>query len=225
MTKESQNKEWKESWRDEYLKWICGFANAEGGKLTIGRNDKNQIIGVRNAKELLEVLPNKVRDLLGIMVDVNLFKSAGKEYLEIVVPAYPNPISYKGDYYYRSGSTNQALKGAALDRFILRKQGKQWDGVLEPSFKQKNCSAGALKLFKQKAKQSGRMDPAILKDSREVLLDNLELVESHGLKRAACLLEPRLIARGLEYEAFFGQTPLKAIQPTFGQCFFQGRLC
>ena len=188
MTKESQNKEWKESWRDEYLKWICGFANAEGGNLTIGRNDKNQIVGVKNAKELLEVLPNKVRDLLGIMVDVNLRKSAGKEYLEIVVPAYPNPISYKGDYYYRSGSTNQALKGAALDRFILRKQGKQWDGVLEPSFKQKNCSASALKLFKQKAKQSGRMDPAILKDSREVLLDNLELVESHGLKRAACLL-------------------------------------
>jgi hypothetical protein len=23
--------EWKESWRDEYLKWLCGFANADGG--------------------------------------------------------------------------------------------------------------------------------------------------------------------------------------------------
>ena len=28
---ESQNIEWKESWRDEYLKWVCGFANAQGG--------------------------------------------------------------------------------------------------------------------------------------------------------------------------------------------------
>lgn len=28
---ESQNIEWKESWRDEYLKWICGFANAQDG--------------------------------------------------------------------------------------------------------------------------------------------------------------------------------------------------
>ena len=27
---ESQNIEYKESWRDEYLKWICGFANAQG---------------------------------------------------------------------------------------------------------------------------------------------------------------------------------------------------
>ena len=27
--KESQHTEWKESWRDEYLRWVCGFANAE----------------------------------------------------------------------------------------------------------------------------------------------------------------------------------------------------
>jgi len=26
---EQQNIEWKTSWRDEYLKWICGFANAQ----------------------------------------------------------------------------------------------------------------------------------------------------------------------------------------------------
>ena len=29
--KENQNTEWKESWRDDYLRWVCGFANAEGG--------------------------------------------------------------------------------------------------------------------------------------------------------------------------------------------------
>ena len=28
-----QNIEYKVSWRDEYLKWLCGFANAQGGKL------------------------------------------------------------------------------------------------------------------------------------------------------------------------------------------------
>ena len=25
---ENQNIEWKENWQDEYIKWICGFANA-----------------------------------------------------------------------------------------------------------------------------------------------------------------------------------------------------
>jgi len=29
---EDQNIEFKESWRDEYLKWICGFANSSGGR-------------------------------------------------------------------------------------------------------------------------------------------------------------------------------------------------
>ena len=37
---ENQNIEWKETWKDEYLKWICGFANANGGKIIIGKNNK-----------------------------------------------------------------------------------------------------------------------------------------------------------------------------------------
>ena len=60
--KESQTTEWKESWLDEYLKWLCGFANAEGGVLVVGRNDKGVPVGVANAKKLLEDLPNKIRD-------------------------------------------------------------------------------------------------------------------------------------------------------------------
>ena len=42
MNNENQNIEWKESWRDEYLKWICGMANAQGGKLYIGINDEKK---------------------------------------------------------------------------------------------------------------------------------------------------------------------------------------
>ena len=37
MSKENQNIEWKESWREEYFKWVCGFANAQGGRLFIGK--------------------------------------------------------------------------------------------------------------------------------------------------------------------------------------------
>jgi len=34
--KEEQNVEFKEHWRYEYIKWMCGFANAQGRKLIIG---------------------------------------------------------------------------------------------------------------------------------------------------------------------------------------------
>ena len=112
--KESQNVEWKESWRDEYLKWICGFANAQGGVLEIGRNDRGEVVGVRDVLRLLEEIPNKAQSSLGVMVDVNLKEESGREYLQVVVEPYPNPISYKGEFHYRTGSTRQVLRGAAL---------------------------------------------------------------------------------------------------------------
>lgn len=61
--KETQNNEWKQSWHDDYLKCICGFANAQGGTLYIGKDDIGNVIHVPNARKLLEDIPNKVRDL------------------------------------------------------------------------------------------------------------------------------------------------------------------
>lgn len=186
--KENQHIEWKESWRDEYLKWICGFANADGGVLDIGRNDKGVVVGLPQAQKMMEDIPNKIRDVLGIMAEVNLREDAGKEYIEIRVEPYPSPISYKGEYHYRSGSTKQELKGTALEHFLLKKRGRHWDDAPEPSFTARSCSPEAMRLFKQRAKESGRMNKFVLRDGREVLLGNLELREKHGLKRAACLL-------------------------------------
>ena len=34
---ESQNIEWKQSWHDDYLKWICGFANAVSDRIILGK--------------------------------------------------------------------------------------------------------------------------------------------------------------------------------------------
>lgn len=186
--KEQQNLEWKASWRDDYLRWICGFANAEGGVLVIGRNDRGQAVGVANAARLLEEIPNKVRDVLGIMVAVNQVSEDSKELVEIHVDPYPSPISYKGEYHYRSGSTKQELKGAALSRFLLRKQGLHWDGVPTPRLTLSDCNPAALKWFRERAAKSGRVDEQVLADSDAALLASLQLEDGEHLKRAAALL-------------------------------------
>ena len=89
---ESQNVEYKESWRDEYLKWICGFANAQGGRIYIGIRDDGSVNGVPDAARLLEDIPNKIRNSMGILADVNLLNREGKNVVEIIVPpvAYPS---------------------------------------------------------------------------------------------------------------------------------------
>ncbi len=129
---EMQNIEWKAKWKDDYLEWICGFANAQGGKIYIGCNDDGEVVGLSNSRKLLEDIPNKIRNAMSIVVDVSLLMQDGKEYIEIVVPQYPVAISCKGAYYYRSGSTMQTLSGPELESFILRKRGASWDNMSLP---------------------------------------------------------------------------------------------
>jgi len=49
---ENQNIEWKLSWRNEYLKWVCGFANASGGTIFIGKNDEGITLNKRQTEAL-----------------------------------------------------------------------------------------------------------------------------------------------------------------------------
>lgn len=126
---ERHNIEYKISWRDEYLKWICGFANAKGGKIFIGIDDRGYIKGIDNYKRLMDDIPNKSINYLGLVVDVNLHEDNNAYYIEIDVPVSSVPISYHGAYYYRSGSTKQELKGSSLQEFLLKKIGKSWDDL------------------------------------------------------------------------------------------------
>lgn len=190
MNNESQNIEWKESWQNDYFKWICGFANAQGGTLFIGIDDKGNTKHLDNAKKLLEDLPNQVRDLLGLMVDVNLHTLNGDDYLEIVVEPYPFPVSLRGKYYYRSGSTLQELRGAALTKFLLQRQGKKWDGVPIPNVTADDLKNDTFDFFRKKATKSKRLEPEDLEGTNQELLESLQLYleEEKLLKRATILL-------------------------------------
>ena len=126
---------------------------------------------------------------MGILVDVNLKTKTKKQYLEIIVEPYPYPISYKGQYHYRSGSTKQEMKGAALDKFILQKQGKHWDAVPQPNLAAKDLAKTAIDNFKRKAADTKRVSPEVLKEKTPQLLEKLHLkADATYLKRATALL-------------------------------------
>jgi ATP-dependent DNA helicase RecG len=206
---ETQNKEYKSVWRDEYLKWICGFANANGGILYIGKDDQGNNIGIRDTKRLLEDIPNKIISVLGIVADVNLHQTEQGDYLEIIVEPHPNPVSYKGEYHYRSGTTKQELKGAALDKFLLQKQGLRWDGVLVPNVSIMDLKRETFDFFRQRGIRSQRIDEMSFKDTNEQLLENLKLIEGNLLKRAALLLfhrDPEKFVTGAYIKIGFFET-------------------
>ncbi len=173
---ESQNIEWKESWRDEYLKWICGFANAQGGKIYIGTRDDGSIVGVDNSKKLLEDIPNKIQNKLGIVADVNLLTENGLDYIEIVVNPWAFPVNYDGEYHYRSGSTKQLLRGNSLTNFLMAKTGIKWDAAPISNISIEDLDKESFDIFKREALRSGRMTKEDLDISNTELLEKLDLL-------------------------------------------------
>ncbi len=79
--RENQDVEFKQSWRDEYLKWICAFANTEGGILYIGVNDIGEVCGVADSHRLSKDIPNKIKHTMGLVCDIKLLNEGNKDYL------------------------------------------------------------------------------------------------------------------------------------------------
>ena len=185
---ESQNIEWKQSWHDDYLKWICGFANAIGGTIYIGKNDAGEIVHLDNYAKLLEDLPNKIRNTMGIICDVQLLDALGKKYIQIKVNPYTVPVSLRGRYYYRSGSTKLELTGVELNEFLLKKAGKTWDDVIEESADFSDIETKSVEAFKKEAFTSGRLPQDIVELPLKETLEKLRLATGDKLKRAALIL-------------------------------------
>jgi ATP-dependent DNA helicase RecG len=184
---ENQNIEFKSTWDDEYLKWICGFANSQGGKLFVGVDDSGNVIGIKDARKLAELLPNKIKNTLGILVDLSVHIDNELEYIEIITKPYSVAISLRGRYYYRSGSSNHELISNALTEFLLKKSGRSWDDVVEERATFEDIDPRSVDQFLHDAKKAGRL--ALTEDfDIPVLFEKLRLTENNNLKRAAIVL-------------------------------------
>ncbi|MCR6637857.1 MAG: putative DNA binding domain-containing protein [Sporocytophaga sp.] len=197
---EQQNIEYKQSWHDDYLKWICGFANAQGGVIFIGKDDTGKVVGIDDYKKLMDDIPNKIKNSMGISSEINLHEEKGKYFIEIKTHPYSVPISVRGRYYYRSGSTKQELTGASLNEFLLKKSGKTWDDVIEQRASFGDINEKTVDTFLKASEKAGRLpenDGLTLPE----LFDKLRLSENGQLKRAAIIL--------------FGKEPAKFYPNTF----------
>ena len=188
--RECQNIEYKTSWHDKYLEWICGFANAQGAVMYFGVNDEHEVVGLEHVDKLMEDIPNKIINAMGLVPDVNLHEQDGLEYIELVIEPANVPISFKGKYYYRSGSTMQELTGTALTDFLMRKLNVTWDAATEPAAKVEDIDPEAIRYFLNAAIREGRISESARDESVEQLLRKLHLIneENGNLTLAALLL-------------------------------------
>jgi len=187
--KESQTLEYKQSWRDDYLKVVSAFANSNGGVLIIGLDDLGKPSGFKNVKKMLEDIPNTIRNKLGILPSVELNRKSHKDIIKITILPSSVPISHNGKYYIRSGSTVQELQGKELADFLLRKTGITWDDAVEDRGDWDLLQKSTIEDFKRYAVD--RIPSIVRETDLATILQKLNLIENQHLKRAAILLFSR----------------------------------
>ncbi len=151
-------------------------------------DDKGNVTGVNGYKKLMDDLPNKIVNHLGLVVDVNLHEKDGKYYIEIVVPISTVPVSYQGIHHYRSGSTKQELRGTALNQFILSKMNISLEAQPVPYASLDDIDEEAVRPFVQKALRKQRISESAANADTLTILKNLELVNEQGEFLLAALL-------------------------------------
>ncbi|WP_262710571.1 ATP-binding protein [Dinghuibacter silviterrae] len=167
---------------------MCGFANAQGGKIFIGMDDDGEVSGIDDYKRLMEDIPNKTVNHLGVMVDVNHCKKGDKHYLEIDVPVSSVPISYHGVYHYRSGSTKQELKGVSLQNWLLKKMGRHWEDIPASASSLNDLDQDSILAFLKRATVHSRIPNEARQYDIPALLENLHLLTSDGQPTQAAVL-------------------------------------
>lgn len=181
--------EYKRLWKDEWLEWICGMANADGGVIYIGIKDDGEVLGVSNAKKLMEDIPNKIISKMSIYPDVRQIEKDGKDVIEIEVAPSIAAVSLDGVVYKRVGATNQILKGTALQEFYLSRPSGAWDARIIPDAKLDEIDPDAVEYLKESGIRKGRLSKESAKDSVEKVLKSLNLMtEDDKLTMAALLL-------------------------------------
>ncbi|HOT60183.1 MAG TPA: putative DNA binding domain-containing protein, partial [Spirochaetales bacterium] len=178
---ENQKVEYKSNWQDSYLKTIAAFANTEGGKLYIGIDDNGNVVPLKDVYKLLEDIPNKIKNHLGIIPKV--FSENNGSTILIEVEPSDDPISYDGKFYIRSGATTQEVKGNELINFLIKKKNLSWDTMLS-DMPYSELDEEAIHNFVKMSKKRINISES---DSVIKILNNLELIRDNKLTNAAVL--------------------------------------
>ena len=195
---ESEQVEWKSEWHDDYLKTVCAFASEEGGVFYIGKADNGEIVGVRDAKKLMESIPSTIFNLMYFHPHIEAFAEDGKTYLKLTIAPQHEAIALRGVYYRRSGSTTVRVAGKELKAFILEKDGLPWTSLISKKIKLSDISLDAVSAFIKRGQEVKRISSVANPNDTEGILRRYKLMTDDGITNAAAVLfgkDPTAVSR------------------------------
>lgn len=189
--REMSRLELKESFGAECIETACAFANAAGGYVVIGVDDR----GVPSKKQLrdegLRDYANRISTATEPSVAVDAEKVLFKGYEVVVLRVQENPlkpVACKGRCFIRKGSVNHQMTPAEIAECHLKSTGGSMDAVFVPGATKDDLDMDAVREYMRIAVKCKRRDFDLDEDPWRILL-KIGLVESEDeITRAAYLL-------------------------------------
>ena len=196
-----------------WLKSVSAFANGAGGLLIFGVNDKGELLGLVDSKDvsekISEIIKTKMDPIPQVIMEIN--KETGKEFLILRVPSgIETPYYYIGDgnrtAYIRVGNQSIPAGNIDLKQLVLRGSDKTYDS-LTSQFKYKDFAFTKLRsVYRKRAGKDleesdflsfGLTDAygmlsnagALLADDSPIRHSRLFCTRWHGLDKASGVLE------------------------------------
>lgn len=174
---------------DEIIETISAFANAKGGEILIGVNNKGKIVGVEVGKDTMERLVNKIKDNLEpkIFPEIEIKELSNKQIISLKIKENrEKPVLAFGRAYKRVGKSTLKINKDEYERIVLEKQKVYWDEQICEEAKLEDLDWSFIKkdFISLYESASGKKITAKPKE----LLESLKCVKKNKPTRAGILL-------------------------------------
>lgn len=171
----------------EIAKDCVAFANAKGGYLNIGIEDKEELPPEHQFidSQLPEKIIKRINELtINVCVRSEVITAQnGGQYIKLqIFPSQSSVASTtKGQYYYRDNDSSRTLLPDELTRLMVDKPAYCWETKVSLSIKWQNCDELKLQKFISDIRQSDRVSTFVKEKSTEELLSYYQMIDDSGL--------------------------------------------
>ena len=169
---EMQRLELKESFGAESIETACAFANASGGYIVLGVDNKGNLAKTPLRFEALRDYENRIATATEPSVAVDSERVSFRGGLVVVLKVQENPIkpvSCKGRSFVRKGSVNHQMTPSEIAECHLKSTGASMDAVIVPGVTRDDLDMEMVRKYMKKATDAGRRNFASDDDPLAVL--------------------------------------------------------
>ncbi|MFA5023487.1 MAG: ATP-binding protein [Patescibacteria group bacterium] len=180
--------EFKTKFHDETIETLTAMANTKGGTVIIGLSDKKEALNLSLGQETINKWLNEIKHKTDykLVPDVSSGIYQGKNLVFLSVSEQPNkPLSFRGRYYKRYGSSNHLLSTAEISAEFLRARNRSWDLMIAEDYSLADLD---LKKVESCLKRLNKNRDLPIKDAPKVFLKKFSLIDGNKITNAARLL-------------------------------------